>query len=718
MKIQVRIAVSGVACVLATVAVLLLLVIWQNTRYQARAQAELEDLVRADLDRTVMGAYHLIEAENETLQAQIDHNLKVAHRILADAGGVVNAPERVTWPEAQNQLTQATLTVQLPKLLVGGKWLGQNADPAVATAVVDDVQQLVGGTATLFQRMNPAGDMLRVATNVENQGRRAIGTYIPALMPDGKPNPVISSVLKGETYRGRAFVANSWSITAYEPLRDAAGQVIGMLYVGSRPEQGEALRNAIRKIRIGKTGYAYVLGGSGEQRGQYILSPGGTRDGENVWELQAADGRRFIQELISQCLLLHPGELATVRYPWKTAGEAGSRMKFVRGAYYAPCDWVIVAGCFEDEMSASRLVLEAGQRRMLWGMGLVGVVVALAAGLLFVWLARALTAPVRGLVAAAGRLAQGDLRQPVAYQGADEMGLLAGAFRQMVDGLRRITLQVHEATANITTATHQISAATSEQAATADTQAAAVAQTTATAAEVQQTSAQAADRIRLVSEMAAGSLELAERGLVSVKEMEDAMDVLKKQVRDIAELILRLSGQTQQIGEIIAAVTDLADQSNVLAVNASIEAVRAGEAGRGFAVVAGEVRSLAEQSRQATRQIGGILGEIQKMANQAVLVTEQGSQRTEAGVGLALATGEAIRLIRERVQQVATAARQIAISADQQRIGVEQIATAMASINHGAAQSQTVTRQVEEAALDLDRQAVTLRKVVSAYKVE
>jgi len=283
--------------------------------------------------------------------------------------------------------------------------------------------------------------------------------------------------------------------------------------------------------------------------------------------------------------------------------------------------------------------------------------------------------------------------------------------------LRRITLQVHEATANISAATHQISAATTEQAATADTQAAAVAETTATVAEVQQTSAQAADRIRLVSEMAAGSLELAERGLTSVKEMEEGMDALKTQVRDIAELILRLSGQTQQIGEIIAAVNDVADQSNVLAVNASIEAVRAGEAGRGFAVVAGEVRSLAEQSRQATRTISGILGDIQKLANRAVLVTEQGSQRTEAGVGLALATGEAIRLIREQVQQVASAARQIALSADQQRLGVGQIATAMESINRGAAQSQTGTRQVEEAARDLDRQALALRKVVETYKV-
>lgn len=716
MKIQTRIAVSGVGCVLATVAVLLWLVVWQSTRYQTQAQAELDELVQGDLDRTVMGVYNLIAAEQETLRVQIDRHLKVAHHVLAEAGGVTAAPETVAWL-AVNQFTQEATTVQLPQLQVGGRWLGKNDDPAVATAVVDDVRQLVGGTATLFQRMNPAGDMLRVATNVENQGRRAIGTYIPALMPDDKPNPVLATVLKGETYRGRAFVANAWYTTAYEPLRDGGGRIIGMLYVGVKPEQGEALRNAIQKIRIGKAGYVYLLGGSGEQGGRYILSPGGKRDGEMAWMEQAADGRRYIQDVITKALALRPGELGTERYPWKTPGVDAVRMKLVRMVYYAPCDWVIVAGCYEDEMTASRRVLEAGLRQMLWGMGLAGVAVALVAGLLLVWLARAVTTPIRGLVTAAERLAEGDLRQPVTYQGRNEIGSLAGAFRQMIGGLRRITLQVHEATANISAATHQISAATTEQAATADAQAAAVAETTATMAEVQQTSAQAADRIRLVSEMAASSLELAERGLVSVKEMEEGMDALKTQVRDIAELILRLSGQTQQIGEIIAAVNDVADQSNVLAVNASIEAVRAGEAGRGFAVVAGEVRSLAEQSRQATRTISGILGDIQKLANRAVLVTEQGSQRTETGVALALATGEAIRLIREQVQQVASAARQIALSADQQRLGVGQIAAAMENINCGAAQSQTGTRQVDEAARDLDRQALALRKVVETYKV-
>ncbi|MDE2357202.1 MAG: Cache 3/Cache 2 fusion domain-containing protein, partial [Alphaproteobacteria bacterium] len=100
-------------------------------------------------------------------------------------------------------------------------------------AALDEVQSLVGGTATIFQRMNEQGDMLRVATNVQtSDGKRAVGTYIPVTMPDGTPNPVVATVLTGKTYHGDAYVVNAWYDTAYEPILNDAGQVIGMLYVG------------------------------------------------------------------------------------------------------------------------------------------------------------------------------------------------------------------------------------------------------------------------------------------------------------------------------------------------------------------------------------------------------------------------------------------------------------------------------------------------------
>ena len=183
----------------------------------------------------------------------------------------------------------------------------------------------------------------------------------------------------------------------------------------------------------------------------------------------------------------------------------------------------------------------------------------------------------------------------------------------------------------------------------------------------------------------------------------------------IAETILNLSEQTQQIGEIIATVNDIADQSNLLALNAAIEAARAGDAGKGFAVVAGEVRGLADQSRQATAQVKEILGDIQKAANKAVMVTEEGTKRAESGTILAKSTGTAIQTIRERIQLIVQSAQQIAFSSKEQLVGMDQIVTAMENINQATVQTDIGTKQAEKAAHNLNEMASLLNKTVERF---
>ena len=182
----------------------------------------------------------------------------------------------------------------------------------------------------------------------------------------------------------------------------------------------------------------------------------------------------------------------------------------------------------------------------------------------------------------------------------------------MTKRLRNLATRMRESTANISSAASEILATTSQQAATVSQQAASVNETSTTVQEVRQTAEQSHERVALVSRMVEESTEASKRRLEAVRETVAGMDNIKEQVANIAETILALSEQTQQIGAIIATVNDIADQSNLLALNAAIEAARAGEAGKGFAVVAGEVRSLAEQSRQATAQVKDILGDIQK----------------------------------------------------------------------------------------------------------
>ena len=215
--------------------------------------------------------------------------------------------ETAAW-KAVNQLTQEATEVDLPRMMVGQTWLGQNRDTGSVSPVVDRTRELVGCGCTIFQRMNEAGDMLRVCTNVAKlDGDRAIGTYIPAVNPDGKPNPVVSTVMRGETFVGRAFVVNEWCVTAYEPIRDALGKVVGMLYVGVRQESVASLRQGIMDIVVGKTGYVYILGGTGDQRGHYIISQNGKRDGENIGDARDDNGAPFIQEIVTKATDLKIG---------------------------------------------------------------------------------------------------------------------------------------------------------------------------------------------------------------------------------------------------------------------------------------------------------------------------------------------------------------------------------------------------------------------------
>jgi methyl-accepting chemotaxis protein len=324
---------------------------------------------------------------------------------------------------------------------------------------------------------------------------------------------------------------------------------------------------------------------------------------------------------------------------------------------------------------------------------------------------------VRTYVDFVEQVGRGDLTGELSVTGVDDLNILGKNLNAMTAGLRNLATRMKESTANISSAASEILATTSQQAATVSQQAASVNETSTTVQEVRQTAEQSHERVELVSRMVEESTEASKRGLSAVKETVTGMDNIKEQVANIAETILALSEQSQQIGDIIATVNDIADQSNLLALNAAIEAARAGEAGKGFAVVAGEVRSLAEQSRGATAQVKEILGDIQKATNTAVMVTEEGTKRTEAGQLLVRSTGEAIEAITTRISKVAEAARQIAASTRQQLAGMDQVTSAMESIDQAASQTEAGTQQAEKAASGLSELAEEIKEIVSQYRL-
>ncbi len=349
----------------------------------------------------------------------------------------------------------------------------------------------------------------------------------------------------------------------------------------------------------------------------------------------------------------------------------------------------------------------------------IGVIALVVSVVMVGSLNRAIAVPLRHIAGVAERVASGDLAVTVASSDnrADEVGVLAQTFRRMVENLRDVNRQIREGVNVLGSAASEILTATIQVAAAATETAAAVSETTTTVEEVKQTSAVSSQKARSVSDSAQKTAQVSQAGRKATDDAVEGMMRIREQMESIAGSIVRLSEQSQAIGEIIATVNDLAEQSNLLAVNAAIEAAKAGEQGKGFAVVAQEVRNLAEQSKHATAQVRAILTDIQKATSTAVMATEQGSKAVAAGMKRSTEAGESIRILTESIGEAAQAAAQIAASSQQQLAGMDQMALAMDNIKQASTQNVAGTKQTEIAAKNLHDLGQKLKQLVERYTV-
>ncbi|NLX13288.1 MAG: hypothetical protein GXY44_06480, partial [Phycisphaerales bacterium] len=309
------------------------------TAYIEALNGENESWNRATRDRCdtlVRGFVEAAQIQNASTRGTLQSTLSVAELLMTQMGEFQQTDSTIEW-NTINQLSREQRSITLPVVMVGDTEFVQNFEAGIHTPLVDDIVKHVGGTATLFQRINASGDMLRIATSVIGQdGKRAIGTYIPANNPDGTPNPVVSALLRKDTYVGRAFVVNQWYLTTYKPILNSAGELQGALYVGI-PEQSGAIVDSLNSTKIGETGYPFVM----NSKGELLVHPRSELVGRNtISDLKLVE----FQEALDK---RKQGEYGWIEYRFD------GRLKFIAYSYFPEWDWVICASGYMDEMSAS-----------------------------------------------------------------------------------------------------------------------------------------------------------------------------------------------------------------------------------------------------------------------------------------------------------------------------------------------------------------------------
>jgi methyl-accepting chemotaxis protein-2 (aspartate sensor receptor) len=554
----------------------------------------------------------------------------------------------------------------VPLLTVGGKPL--NLD----FTLPDRFTHETGGNATIF--VAAGDDFVRISTSVKKEnGERAVGTALD------RASPAYAAVHAGKPYIGLATLFGKQFVTDYEPVRDASGRVVGVLYVGVDVGASiQLLKDRIKTMKVGETGYFYVLDATpGPHYGALLIHP--SREGQNLLDSRDADGRLFIREMLEK-----KSGLAT--YPWQDTahGDTGTRPRIAVYDEFKDWHWLIVGSTYEDELSGEATRL----RDRTIAIGLLAL--ALFAAILHAVMKRVVSRPLDAARDAAVRIAQGDLTVRLTVARQDEIGLLAEAMNRISSGLSEVVGQVRSGAEQIAAASGQISAGNLDLCARTERQAASLANTANTMGALTETVRQNAGDARQANQLAVNTSMVAQEGGRMVAQVVDTMDSIKQ--------------SSGRIKDIIGVIDGIAFQTNILALNAAVEAARAGEQGRGFAVVATEVRNLAQRSAAAAREVKALIEASTSQVDAGSRVVE------EAGVTMqeVLASANQVTAIMARISEASTA----------QSTGIEGVNGAIGEMDRVTQQNAALVEQASGAAQAMQQQAGELAQAVRVFKLD
>lgn len=360
---------------------------------------------------------------------------------------------------------------------------------------------------------------------------------------------------------------------------------------------------------------------------------------------------------------------------------------------------------------------EASANRNRWIIIAASVINIVLSLFVVLWIIRSITRPLHEAVETANRIAAGDLTVQLQEGGTSETGQLLSAMKTMVDKLKGVIVDIREASAPVAAGSERLSASSEEISRTMHDQTNRSSQIATAAEEMSQTVIDIAKNASSIAQSSADTSAIAHKGSTIVSQSVAETKTVAETVNKSAVVMQTLGEKSTQIGEIVAVINDIADQTNLLALNAAIEAARAGEQGRGFAVVADEVRKLAERTAKATAEISQMIGAIQGEVDNAVNAMNQTNKQVDVGLRYSVEAGEQLESIVSGVSSLQNMIQQIASATEEMSSTSEAISGDIQAVAGGAREISTGAEDIAHASSELAHLSAKLKSIVDRFKV-
>lgn len=730
MRITLRRKIITLACMAALIPVVVMFILTSvlESRLARSVEGEVENLISDHVSQIAGEAYDQCRSMEMMIATDTERAMKGAVECLKMAGKAALGGKNISYALSSNA------TYQLPQMFFGGTAVGKIRDPEKHSFPVDGIKEMTGADSTLYQRVNDAGDMLAVAsTDIDINGDRKIGFLKEAFGSDGKSNQLIQSVIAGKNFRERSSEQFGTRLNIYSPVKNMSGDVIGMIRVHMTFEAVDHMLKQLSATSVGKSGYIWVVGTKGRYKNKYIMPP---EEGADM--ILTPKGKDLAKSIVLSAMDAGSGKLQNIKYGWNNRENSPEREKYTVYSYFEPWGWVVGAGAYMDDYQGVIHKLTGTMHNLTDMLIFCGVVILFIILVLSFYMSGLIANPVTHMAHIAGLIAQGDIhkarneiqeieqvcnnaknavRHSENRESLDETGQLYLTIKEMAYNLDSLVGQVQRSGIQVTASATEIAASARQLDETVNSQAAATNQISATSLEISANAGELAGTMDKVNKSAKGAADLAEEGKDGLRSMVRIMDDLSSATDNIIEKLASINEQAVSIVYIVTTITKVADRTNLLSLNAAIEAEKAGEFGQGFSVVADEIRRLADQTSVAALEIEGMISNMREAVDSGVMEIDRFAKEVHHGAGKAAKLGKKLDGIMEMVTDLNPRIQSVNEGMIAQATGAQQISQSMTQLSDSASQTSDSLGEFNRAASQLNEAVHGLQSEVSKFKV-